>query len=358
MRRVGPVAVEWAVELNTTSVLANYATEAGEVVYDSIIKNKHLTKTYWEQLMMAAATSDQHKVQYLGGTKRDLHSLGSEGEDGKPLSDVSELEYFDARSHISTQSPSEQPDSFDQNQEEDHSVPKIVETVVKLLDGESKSGVLSVPVEDIYKNATESVIEREIRLQKEREDALIKEREEAFQRAAAASISQQQQQQQQQRSTPVVTQAAAKPSGVIKTSPPSEPSDSVFRSLTITPPSLVGTSSTPAETKIALEIREMREREEELRKLRQQILTSKDGTSLSTSLAEETLNSIPNTDEGNFSEYGSEEKELSLDGNRQSRSSLYSYPHDHWASDSGMSALYDAPLQHLLKVLGPTPAPP
>nr|CAD7446073.1 unnamed protein product [Timema bartmani] len=284
-------------------------TATGEVVYDSIIKNKHLTKTYWEQLMMAAATSDQHKVQYLGGTKRELQSLGSEGEDGKPLSDVSELEYFDARSHISTQSPSEQPDS-----EDDNSVPKIVETVVKLLDGESTNGVLSVPVEDVYKNVTESVIEREIRLQKEREDALIKEREEAIQRAAAASISQQRQ--QLQRSTPVVTQAASKPSGVIKTSPPSEPSDSVLRSLTITTPSVGGTPSTPAETKIALEIREMREREEELRKLRQHILTSKDGTSLSTSLTEENLNSIPNTDEGNFSEYGSEEKELSLDGNR------------------------------------------
>jgi len=50
----------------------------------------------------------------------------------------------------------------------------------------------------------------------------------------------------------------------------------------------------------------MREREEELRRLRQRL--SKDDP-------DDGFNSIPNTDEGNFSEYGSEEKELSLDGN-------------------------------------------
>jgi hypothetical protein len=52
----------------------------------------------------------------------------------------------------------------------------------------------------------------------------------------------------------------------------------------------------------------MREREEELRRLRQRL--SKDDP-------DDGFNSIPNTDEGNFSEYGSEEKELSLDGNNR-----------------------------------------
>ena len=51
---------------------------AGEVVYDSIIQNKHKTKSYWEQLMMAAAASEQPRTPF----KRDLLSLGSDGEDG------------------------------------------------------------------------------------------------------------------------------------------------------------------------------------------------------------------------------------------------------------------------------------
>lgn len=59
-----------------------------------------------------------------------------------------------------------------------------------------------------------------------------------------------------------------------------------------------------AESRIAVELREMREREEELKQLRQRISSG----NLLDSMA---------TDEGNCSEYGSEEnKELSIDGSR------------------------------------------
>ncbi|XP_069693476.1 uncharacterized protein mdu isoform X3 [Periplaneta americana] len=238
----------------------------GEVVYDSIIQNKHKTKSYWEQLMMAAATSEQPRVPY----KRDLLSLGSDGEDGKPSSDVSEQEYYDARSQISLHSPAEPLDSLDQPFEMVNSGPKIVETVAKKL--------LEAETAKPNKTASEeSVIQREIRLQREREEALARERGEALLRAAAAPPP----------AAPVPEQVTPNTSSL---SP-------------ITP---VNHSPNAAETKIALELREMREREEELRRLRQR-LNNKDEP-------DDGFNSIPNTDEGNYSEYGSEEKELSLDG--------------------------------------------
>jgi hypothetical protein len=215
--------------------------------------------------MMAAATSEQPRVPF----KRDLLSLGSDGEDGKPSSDVSEQEYYDARSQISLHSPAEPLDSLDQTYDLVSSGPKIVETVAKKL--------MEVETVKLNKNiGEESVIEIEIRLQREREEALAREREEA--RLSAAAVP---------------------PSPVVETS---SPKPTVSAVATTTP------SPNATETKIALELREMREREEELRRLRQRL--SKDET-------DDGFNSIPNTDEGNFSEYGSEEKELSLDGNNR-----------------------------------------
>jgi hypothetical protein len=213
--------------------------------------------------MMAAATTEQPRLPF----KRDLLSLGSDGEDGKPSSDVSEQEYYDARSQISLHSPAEPLDSLDQTYELVSSGPKIVETVAKkLMEAETMKLNKSI--------GEESVIEKEIRLQREREEALAREREEALLMAAAVP-----------------------PDHVVETFSPSSPISTVT---TTTP------SPNAAESKIALELREMREREEELRRLRQR---------LSKEEADDGFNSIPNTDEGNFSEYGSEEKELSLDGN-------------------------------------------
>jgi hypothetical protein len=238
---------------------------AGEVVYDSIIQNKHKTKSYWEQLMMAAATSEQPRAPF----KRDLLSLGSDGEDGKPSSDVSEQEYYDARSQISLHSPAEPLDSLDQTYDLVGSGPKIVETVAKKL-MEAESVKLNKSVGE------ESVVEMDIRVQREREAALAREREEALLMAAAVL-----------------------PAQGVENSPPVSTVSTVPTSTPI---------SNSAETKIALELREMREREEELRRLRQRLIKDE---------PDDGFNSIPNTDEGNFSEYGSEEKELSLDGNNR-----------------------------------------
>lgn len=234
-------------------------------MYDSIIQNKQKTKIYWEQLMMSATASGQPRAPF----KREILSLGSDGEDGKPSSDVSEQEYYDARSQISLHSPAEPLDSLDQTYDFVGSGPKIVETVAKkLMEAEAVKSNKNV--------GEESVIEMDIRLQREKEAALAREREEAILMAAAVPSAQ-----------------------VIENSPP------------VTPVSPVPTSTpihNSAETKIVHELREMREREEELRRLRQRL--SKDEP-------DDGFNSIPNTDEGNYSEYGSEEKELSLDGNNR-----------------------------------------
>ena len=216
--------------------------------------------------MMTSTASEQPRAPF----KRELLSLGSDGEDGKPSSDVSEQEYYDARSQISLHSPAEPLDSLDQTYDLIGSGPKIVETVAKKL-MEAETVKLNKSVGE------ESVIEMDIRLQREREAALSREREEAILLAAAVPSAQ-----------------------VVENSPP-------VITVSTVPTSTPITNST--ETKIALELREMREREEELRRLRQR-LSSKDDP-------DDGFNSIPNTDEGNFSEYGSEEKELSLDGNNR-----------------------------------------
>nr|XP_018902914.1 PREDICTED: uncharacterized protein LOC109034307 isoform X2 [Bemisia tabaci] len=139
--------------------------EKCEIVYDSIIQNKHKTKTYWEQLMMAAEMGTQPPAPPL------LKQFNGDCQDDKAHSEISE-DFYDAESHNSLNSP------------ELHSLeaglvgPKIVEKVAKKL----LEAVESRPT----KRATEeSVIEREIKLQRERELALVREREAAAAKAQA-----------------------------------------------------------------------------------------------------------------------------------------------------------------------------
>lgn len=74
----------------------------------------------------------------------------------------------------------------------------------------------------------------------------------------------------------------------------------------------------PTESKIAQEMREMKEREDEWRRQQLTVQSTATATPGVPVKEEETFNSIPTTDEGNFSEYGSEEKEeQSLDGSNR-----------------------------------------
>ncbi|XP_052120192.1 uncharacterized protein LOC113204849 isoform X2 [Frankliniella occidentalis] len=148
-----------------------HLNEDGEVVYDSILLNKQKTKSYWEQLMMAAAapgsppaaptptaTSTQQQQQAVAPapqvaavapqSRGDMPSLEQAG------SEVSEQEYFDARSTVSPGEPLD----------DDGLGPKVVETVAKAC----------------RRLERESHVERDIRLQREREEQVAREREAAL----------------------------------------------------------------------------------------------------------------------------------------------------------------------------------
>lgn len=228
-------------------------------------------------MAMASAPSEPPKAQFhvgpLKAQRGDLLSVGVENvDDNKPTSELSEQDFYDARSQISLNSP------LGTVEQSDDSGPKIVETVAKKL--------IEVDNIKLVSTGDGSVIARDIRVQQEKEEVLLRDREKALQKAVVVP------------QIVLVTQEA-----IVY--------DASMMSTTPTP--------TPAETKIAMELREMREREEELRALRQSLTIGKEDEDplVATVVTDDTFNSIPNTDEGNYSEYGSEEKELSLDGNNR-----------------------------------------
>ncbi|KAK3932503.1 Transitional endoplasmic reticulum ATPase-like protein 1 [Frankliniella fusca] len=150
---------------------------ASEVVYDSILLNKQKTKSYWEQLMMAAAapgsppaapppTASSPPQQQQAQQAQQVAAVVPQSRGGGDLpsleqagSEVSEQEYFDARSSVS---PGELLD--DDALAGEGAGPKVVETVAKAC----------------RRLERESVVERDIRLQREREEQLAREREAAL----------------------------------------------------------------------------------------------------------------------------------------------------------------------------------
>ena len=118
-------------------------------------------------------------------------------------------------------------------------------------------------------NPTETLIEREIRLQKEREEAVLRERQLALEMLESRKL--QQQQQQQKKEAPMCFKPA-QPPVVIQQQPveqPQPPVASVKRepvSKKTSSGSSDGPALTPAEIRISEEIRELKEREEELRR--------------------------------------------------------------------------------------------
>ncbi|XP_063220501.1 uncharacterized protein LOC134529878 [Bacillus rossius redtenbacheri] len=272
--------------------------------------------------MMAAAIADQQKAQYAASTKKDFLNINNDGEEINSRSDTSEHEYFDAQSHVSTQSPSEDNYLLDPDKDEEISgsmVPKIIETVAKKHfeddDAEvetkpesEKESVYAGIVKPLNRSITESVIEREIRYQREREEALIREREEALKKAAASSNIANTSTQQSPKPIPLPTVYSAQ-NCYVQTVPQEISANS----------SIIISPFNPAETRIALELREMREREEELRKLRNKTLHGPEVFEVHVTTAfDDGFSSIPNTDESNFSENGSEGKEITeADNTRQ-----------------------------------------
>ncbi|XP_066995393.2 uncharacterized protein [Anabrus simplex] len=157
-------------------------TEDGEVVYDSILENKEKTKNFWEQMMMASAPRSRFISNLSDAEKIEL------------TNEASEQDCFYAR-------PIQVPDPLDVHME--------IRT--------EKSEYFFRP---------ETVVQREIRLQQEREAELARQREEAL--------------------------SSARSSAVATHVPTRQPSGKAAHIL------------------IEMELREMRDREEELRRLREQ----------------------------------------------------------------------------------------
>ncbi|KAG8240170.1 hypothetical protein J437_LFUL009460, partial [Ladona fulva] len=212
----------------------------GDVVTDSILQNKEKTKTYWEEMMLAAASGKE-------SLNRSRQSEGRSPEDGEEV-------------HAAFYDPNGGEGSVWAT------CPKIVETVAKRT--ESTEDGPEPP-------AREGVIEKEIRVQREREEAVQRERLEA-QRMVSP---------EPEKPFPEDRRAA---------------SPAVQR------------LETPAEAKIAKELKEMKEREEELRRVRQQLGLAKEPVNEALETGE-AFHSIPTTDEGNFSECGGEEKDLGME---------------------------------------------
>ncbi|XP_046684035.1 nascent polypeptide-associated complex subunit alpha, muscle-specific form-like isoform X1 [Homalodisca vitripennis] len=210
-----------AIPLPDSDSINIYLDENGEVVYDSIIQNKSKIKSYWEQLMIAAELSKSSAHQHVyshhlphaptpaaAPAPAPAHTSPPATTphvvpEKIPSPDLSETEYYDALSHISQ-----------------IQTPELTEK--------------SAGAEGLV----ETVVQRDIRLQRERELALAEERQKALRSTK----------------TPIMTKTAQ---------PTSLP------------------TPTPAPAK-----------EEELHRQH-----------------DEAYLSIPTTDEGNFSEYGSEDKE-------------------------------------------------
>lgn len=250
-------------------------TMPGEVVYDSILQNKQKTKNYWEQLMLAAELAS-----HSPNAKSDHHHHHHHYHHHHQHAGTSE-EKAQSRSDLSEQ-------EFYDAQSHISAVttpelmegldgPKIVETVAKKLLEAVENKLIKQNV------CEETTTECEIRIQKEKKYSEDKEK-------------------------------VAQKTKTLKLVP------------------------SPTESKIAQEMREMKEREDEWR--RQQLALQSTVTATPAAVPakeEETFNSIPTTDEGNFSEYGSEEKEeQSLDGSN-SRMMSPEMPGNQNVASSGFS---------------------
>lgn len=128
-------------------------------------------------------------------------------------------------------------------------------------------------------NPTETLIEREIRLQREREEAVERERQEALQILEATRRQQQQPTPQQREVQTKAPDAAARKSYTVESNKKEAynkqviQSSAEFTKKVTAPEPIKKTASdiavTPAEIRISEEIRELKQREEELRLLRE-----------------------------------------------------------------------------------------
>ncbi|KAK7071741.1 hypothetical protein SK128_021114, partial [Halocaridina rubra] len=306
----------------------------GEVEYFSILDNKLATKTYWESRMLA--TMDDGGWESVANVRFQPIPTATqvvEAEEAPVGTVTPPPEFIPAPPPQFDNSPAEseesEPPSLDVPLKETAPAPVIQESpptkkyVYGVNEASAKGNRVARIVETVSKkpSSQENVIEAEIMAQQVKEDQL---RQEAAlkntvlrEKGASSPASHDSDEGFVDRLGEDVTNVTS--NGFGHRLEGHEDTPVIYDAVSPPPEYFTSESSTPTpanttETKIALEIRELKEREEELRRMRAQLATSRDNlnddeeTRSSASreqLLEDHLTSFTTTtDEGNYSECG------------------------------------------------------
>ena len=296
----------------------------GDIDGESILANKDQTKLYWETKMLdaqnAGNNNDIHHSSVYN-SKASIHPAKMEAPLSPPPGFESPREAqhnghflqstdeFVEVGSIIVEDDNESDVTLPEHKAVDdviHYDPPPVEKVMqRSVDKVATRRMPETYFNDVHTdNPQETLIEREIRQQREREEALARERELALQMLQAA---------QNQKQQPKEVKKEASPAPVATPVPVAAPAlTPAIRKDTRTPKksSPVAESKSPrteddsvnyqfissAELRISEEIRELRRREEELRILRE--ANARNAQNLNHEQDDDRQNSIPFTDEG------------------------------------------------------------
>lgn len=302
----------------------------GEVEYFSILDNKVATKTYWENRMLA--TMDEGGWESVANVRFHVPGVTPvvQEEEESPRAVTPPLEFIPAPPPQFDNSPAESEESNPPSleapaklkgapeREEERPAKQYVYGVSEA--GPKKTARPARIVETVAKKPTsqENVIEAEIRAQQQKEEELRREgclkNAVVREKGASSPASHDSDEGFVDR---LAEDVATTPTNGFTHAIPGNDGEPVIYDAVSPPPEYFGSSTpTPAnttETKIALEIRELREREDELRRMRE-LSTSRENfldddevrsSASRDQLLEDHLTSLTTTtDEGNFSECG------------------------------------------------------
>ncbi|XP_047492576.1 titin-like isoform X4 [Penaeus chinensis] len=302
----------------------------GEVEYFSILDNKVATKTYWENRMLA--TMDEGGWESVANVRFHVPGVTPvvQEEEETPRTVTPPLEFIPAPPPQFDNSPAESEESNPPSleaptklkgapeMEEERPAKQYVYGVSEA--GPKKTGRPARIVETVAKKppSQENVIEAEIRAQQQKEEELRREgclkNAVVREKGASSPASHDSDEGFVDRLAEDVTTT---PTNGFTHAIPGNDGEPVIYDAVSPPPEYFGSSTpTPSnttETKIALEIRELREREDELRRMRE-MSTSRENfldddevrsSASRDQLLEDHLTSLTTTtDEGNFSECG------------------------------------------------------
>lgn len=266
---------------------------------DSILVRKEETKAFWEGKMQPLEPEEEqpqvyanNKNQWNGKVERALSpppgfidsTDGAEHHEEEPSLSADDYAPVGSITFKGNDVPISDPDRkqqyiFGQQEEveEEYEEPVVIQTErsVPPPSRPAPRGEYFEPASASSINPTETLIEREIRLQKEREEAVLRERQMALEALEAAR------KQQQKPSAPVKNKEApmcSKPAQPpVSSLEPVVTASKPVKKLSV-PSSASESVISPAEIRISEEIRELKRREEELRRLRESNARNEDGT--------------------------------------------------------------------------------